>query len=53
VKTNYVLIDFENVQPRSLEGLNGDPFKVLLFVGANQSRIVWDKLIYRPPITQP
>lgn len=42
MKTNYVLIDFENVQPKSLEGLNGHPFKVLLFVGANQAKIPYE-----------
>ena len=42
MKTNYVLIDFENVQPKSLTLLNGGSFKVLVFVGANQSRIPLD-----------
>ncbi|HSG69407.1 MAG TPA: PIN domain-containing protein, partial [Planctomycetaceae bacterium] len=36
VKTNYVLIDFENVQPESLELFNHDHFKVIVFVGAKQ-----------------
>lgn len=42
MKTNYILIDYENVQPRSLSLLNGQPFKVLLFVGANQSKIPFE-----------
>lgn len=40
--TNYVLIDFENVQPSNLEVLRQHPFKVLIFVGANQARIPFD-----------
>jgi hypothetical protein len=37
--TNYLLIDYENVQPKSLEVLNGHPFRVIVFVGANQARV--------------
>lgn len=40
--TNYVLIDFENVQPRNLEVLQHHPFKVLVFVGATQTKIPFD-----------
>ncbi|WP_150911715.1 PIN domain-containing protein [Marinobacter halotolerans] len=40
--TNYVLIDFENVQPSNLEVLKQHPFKVLVFVGANQAKIPFD-----------
>lgn len=36
---NYVLIDFENVQPKNLELLEGHSFKVLVFVGANQTKV--------------
>ena len=39
MRTNYVLIDFENVQPESLVGLQQDHFKVLVFVGANQTKV--------------
>jgi PIN domain len=39
LKNNYILIDYENVQPKSLAILNGHPFKVLLFVGSNQTKI--------------
>ena len=42
MRTNYVLIDFENVQPSSLEPLSHDHFKVLVFVGASQSRLPFD-----------
>ena len=37
--TNYVLIDFENVQPRNLGILADHPFQVLVFIGANQTRV--------------
>ena len=37
--TEYVLIDFENVQPKNLELLKEHPFKVFVFCGANQARI--------------
>ena len=40
--TNYVLIDFENVQPRNLEILKHHSFKVLVFVGANQAKVPFD-----------
>ncbi len=36
---NYVLIDFENVQPKNLEILSKHPFKVYVFVGANQTKM--------------
>lgn len=36
---NYVLIDFENVQPQNLELLLELPFKVFVFVGANQHHV--------------
>lgn len=37
--TNYVLIDFENVQPKNLEILASHPFKIFVFVGANQAKV--------------
>jgi hypothetical protein len=42
LKNNYVLIDYENVQPKNLALLNGHPFKVIVFVGANQTKIPFD-----------
>jgi hypothetical protein len=42
VKTDYVLIDYENVQPKDLSLLGGHPFKVMVFVGANQARIPFE-----------
>ncbi len=41
-RTNYILVDYENVQPRSWDSLRGIPFKLFLFVGANQTRIPID-----------
>jgi hypothetical protein len=39
MKTNYLLIDYENVQPKDLGVLNGHPFVVVVFLGANQTKI--------------
>jgi hypothetical protein len=39
---NIILIDLENVQPKNLELLASHPFKVLVFVGANQGKISFD-----------
>lgn len=40
--TNYVLIDFENVQPRNLDVLASHPFEVYVFVGANQTKVPYE-----------
>lgn len=40
--THYVLIDFENVQPGNLEVLKQHAFNVLVFVGANQTKVPFD-----------
>ncbi len=40
MKTNFVLVDFENVQPEDMDLLQaGDAFKVKIFIGANQVKI--------------
>lgn len=39
MSTNYVLIDFENVQPKNLSILAAHPFKVFVFIGANQTKV--------------
>jgi hypothetical protein len=39
VRINYVLIDYENVQPTDLAMLRDGPFKVKVFLGANQAKI--------------
>jgi hypothetical protein len=36
--TNYVLVDFENVQPESLAALAGGAFSVKVFIGAVQAK---------------
>lgn len=36
---NYVLVDFENVQPKDIGLLKDGPFKVKVFLGPNQSKI--------------
>lgn len=38
-KTNYVLIDYESVQPEIVAALKDEHFKVLMFIGPNQARI--------------
>ncbi|QPF71891.1 hypothetical protein G8A07_02410 [Roseateles sp. DAIF2] len=42
IKTNYILIDYENVQPSMAELLRPACFKVLVFVGAKQPRVNFD-----------
>ena len=37
--TNYVLIDFENVQPKNLALLESHPFEVFVFIGATQTKL--------------
>ena len=39
MRTNYVLVDFENVQPKDIGLLKDGPFKVKVFLGPNQSKI--------------
>ena len=39
MKNNHILIDYENVQPRTLDILRAHPVKVLVFVGANQAKV--------------
>lgn len=42
MRINYVLIDLENVQPASLAGLDAEFFKVMIFVGAGQTKIPFE-----------
>ena len=42
MKNNYILIDYENVQPKNLAILSGHPVKVIVFVGANQAKVPFD-----------
>ncbi|MCA0352518.1 MAG: hypothetical protein LCH85_11040 [Chloroflexi bacterium] len=39
MRTNFVLIDYENVQPATIESLNHEHIKLLIFVGANQTKV--------------
>lgn len=39
MRTNYVLIDYESVQPEAIAVLEQDHFKVIMFVGANQAKV--------------
>jgi hypothetical protein len=38
----FVLIDFENVQPSNLDGLTRDAHRIRVFVGASQSKISFE-----------
>ena len=42
MKNNYVLIDYENVQPKNLEILKGHEFSVKVFVGAKQAKLPFE-----------
>jgi hypothetical protein len=42
LRTNYILIDYENVQPEALSALNAEHFKVVVFVGASQTKVTLD-----------
>lgn len=42
MKNNYILIDYENVQPKNLAILKGHPVKVIVFIGASQAKVPFD-----------
>lgn len=42
MKKNYVLIDYENVQPDTMEALDRDHYSVIVFVGSNQARVTYE-----------
>ncbi len=42
MRTNFILIDYENVHLEALAGLDAEHFKVILFVGANQTKLPFD-----------
>ena len=42
LRTNYVLIDYESVQPDDLSALKQDHFRVIVFVGAHQNKIAFE-----------
>jgi len=39
VRTNFVLVDFENIHPKNRNLLKGGPFKIKVFLGATQAKI--------------
>lgn len=39
---HYVLIDYENVQPKNLAVLKGHPVKIVVFVGTNQTKVPFE-----------
>ena len=42
MRTNYVLIDFESLQPDALDQLAHDHFRLLVFVGASQAKLPFE-----------
>ncbi len=42
MKNNFILIDYENVQPKNLALLRGHTFNLIVFVGANQKNVPFD-----------
>jgi hypothetical protein len=50
MKTNIVLIDFENVQPKDLASLRGSSFQFRVFCGAHQSKIPFDLAAQLQPL---
>jgi hypothetical protein len=42
MRTNYILIDYENVQPKNLSILKDHDFRVIVFVGASQTKIPFE-----------
>lgn len=42
MKKNYVLIDYENVQPEEMDALENEHFSVIVFVGANQAKVTFE-----------
>jgi hypothetical protein len=39
LKTDFVLVDFENVQPKDVASLNGGPYRIKVFLGTQQAKI--------------
>ena len=42
MRTHFVLIDYENVQPSSFAGLEMEHLRVLVFVGASQNKLAFE-----------
>lgn len=45
MRTNFVLVDFENVQPKNISALRGGAFRIKVFVGASQTRFPRDMVL--------
>lgn len=45
MRTNYILIDYENVQVKSLALLKGEHFRVIVFLGPNNTKLPVDLVI--------
>ena len=43
MKTNYVLIDYENVQPDDIDTLQHEHVRVIVFVGPHQTKITFER----------
>lgn len=39
MKTNYILVDYESVQPNTLPALDPEQFKLIVFAGATQTKV--------------
>lgn len=42
LRINYVLIDYENVQPKDIEALNKEHYKVIVFHGSSQANVKFE-----------
>lgn len=42
MRTNFVLIDYENVQPDAMSIIHGEHFKVMVFVGSSQTKVSFE-----------
>ena len=42
MKIDFVLVDFENIQPKNVNLLSPGPYKIKVFVGANQAKIPFE-----------
>lgn len=45
MRTNYVLIDFENVHVKSLDLLEGEHFRVMVFLGPKNTKLPVDLVL--------
>jgi hypothetical protein len=41
----YVLIDYENIQPADMQALDRDSIHVIVFVGANQTKVTYEAAV--------